>query len=194
MSARRDELLERSIDYLLAHGVANLSLRQLAQALGTSARMLIYHFGSRDGLIIAAMSEVRARFQTEHDRAFAARSSSARHPLLKFWASMTSPGNLRYVRLLLEVQILALQNPSAYACYLDLESTSWLDAVERVLAPKHRSRETALLCMAVVDGLLLSVLNSGDRRRATDALALFLAQLHGKRWPATRWGRGGGRR
>ena len=43
----RRRLLERAIDHVAAHGIADLSLRRLAEALGTSHRMLIHHFGSR---------------------------------------------------------------------------------------------------------------------------------------------------
>lgn len=179
MNERRTDLLRRVTDYLLANGVASLSLRRLAPDLGTSARMLVYHFGSRDGLITAAMDEVRARFQAAHEEAFARPRKRGRHPLLVFWDTLTSSANLPYVRLLLEVQVLALQDPNAYARYLDQTSTGWLDLIESKLALAIRSRAAATLCSAVVDGLVLEVLSTGDRRRATDALSLFLEQLHG---------------
>src|SRR5258706_10044550 len=63
MTERRDELLRRSRDYLLAHGVADLSLRPLAAAIGTSARLLVYHFGSKEALVTAVLDDVRHRFQ-----------------------------------------------------------------------------------------------------------------------------------
>ncbi len=48
---RRAELLEQVTDHVLAHGLIGLTLRPLARAVGTSDRMLIYHFGSRDELV-----------------------------------------------------------------------------------------------------------------------------------------------
>jgi AcrR family transcriptional regulator len=140
--------------------------------------MLTYHFRSRDGLVIAAMDQVRSRFQASHEAAFAAPRARAVHPLLVFWNFLTSSANLPYVRLLFEVQILALQNPRDYARYLDQTSASWLDVIERALAPAIRSRKTATLFSALVDGLLLDVLSTGDRRRATEALVLFLNSLY----------------
>src|SRR5215475_8768790 len=50
-SRRRQELTEATLDYVLRHGLIGLSLRPLAASLGTSDRMLIYHFGSKSGLI-----------------------------------------------------------------------------------------------------------------------------------------------
>lgn len=56
-SSTREDLLERVTDHVLEHGLIGLSLRPVAAAVGTSDRMLIYHFASRDALV----SEVVAR-------------------------------------------------------------------------------------------------------------------------------------
>src|SRR5262249_7968128 len=66
MQAKRDpkrkaKLLSKVADYLLRTGISDLSLRPAAAALGTSARMLIYYFGSREQMLIEAMAEIRAR-------------------------------------------------------------------------------------------------------------------------------------
>lgn len=58
---RRDELLNAAAAYLLRHGVAGMSLRPMAAAIGTSARLLIYHFGTKDQLLIEAMGVIRAQ-------------------------------------------------------------------------------------------------------------------------------------
>lgn len=177
MTDRRTHLLDEATAYMIDNGVAKLSLRPLAAELGTSARMLVYHFGSKDELIIAVVSEVRARFQAALERAFARPRSPAGHPLLRFWETLIEPANLGYARLLYEVQILAVQDPRAWGRYLEQTSTSWLEAIERTLRPALRSRTTATLCQAVVDGLLLDVLSTGERERATEALLAFLERL-----------------
>src|SRR5215216_6725514 len=56
----RDRLLAAAIDYVLANGFSNFSLRQLAAAIGTSHRMLIYYFGSKEGLLVAVIRSVEA--------------------------------------------------------------------------------------------------------------------------------------
>ena len=58
---RRDELAEAACDYALEHGVIGLSLRPLAAAIGTSDRMLVYHFGSRDALIAEILERSTTR-------------------------------------------------------------------------------------------------------------------------------------
>ena len=58
MSSPRDELLARCVAWFAEHGVGDTSLRTLAAAVGTSHRMLIYHFGSREGLLAAVVESV----------------------------------------------------------------------------------------------------------------------------------------
>ena len=51
MGDRRQVLAEGATDYVLEHGLLDLSLRPLAAALGTSDRMLLYHFGDKLNLV-----------------------------------------------------------------------------------------------------------------------------------------------
>ena len=57
----RARLRDRAVDYVLSHGVWDLSLRPLAKAIKTNARMLIYHFGSREGLMREILAGLRER-------------------------------------------------------------------------------------------------------------------------------------
>jgi AcrR family transcriptional regulator len=181
MTERREELIEKALDDFLEHGLAGLSLRPLAGRIGTSARLLVYHFGSKDGLIAAVMDEVRVRTQ----KSFAV---SAAHPskragksvMREFWNWMTHPANVRHMRLLFEVQVLALQNPAVYARYLEGVSSSWLELIEGSMPPSKERRGIATLCVAVIDGLLLEYLSTGDRRRTTNALDLFSRMMAGR--------------
>jgi AcrR family transcriptional regulator len=56
---RREELLERSYAYVRAHGISELSLRPLASAVGSSPRVLLFLFGSKDGLVKALLARAR---------------------------------------------------------------------------------------------------------------------------------------
>ena len=55
------ELLEKVTDHVLEHGLIGLSLRPVAAAVGTSDRMLIYHFTSRDALVSAVVGRATER-------------------------------------------------------------------------------------------------------------------------------------
>src|SRR3954465_3588358 len=54
----RGRLLEAAIEHIATRGVSDLSLRELAAAVGTSHRMLIHHFGGREGLLVAVVQAV----------------------------------------------------------------------------------------------------------------------------------------
>jgi AcrR family transcriptional regulator len=99
-SQRRQDLLEASIDYILEKGVANLSLRPLAAQVGSKARLLIYHFHSKDSLVANAMIVVRDRVQ----KAFATvvkrdKKSTAPEIVRAFWLWATASQHERSLRL-----------------------------------------------------------------------------------------------
>ena len=103
-SQRREDLLNASIEYLLENGVADLSLRPLAAKIGSKARLLVYHFDSKDGLITDAMLVVRERVREN----FAALVSNSRNRkpsqiVQAFWAWATSRQHERYLRLYWEL-------------------------------------------------------------------------------------------
>jgi AcrR family transcriptional regulator len=176
-SQRREDLLEASIEYMLENGVADLSLRPLAAKVGSKARLLVYHFGSKDRLITDAMIVVRDRVQ----RNFAALVDNGRgrrpsQMVEAFWHWATSKEHERYLRLFFEVHGLALQNPKHYGRYLEGAITSWVEMVASILPAalaKNERRALATLAVSTAVGLLLDYLTSGDRKRTSEALAQF---------------------
>lgn len=172
MSDRRRELLLKCLDFFLSHGLADLSLRPLADHAGTSARMLVYHFGSREGLVMAVLEEAQGRVRDRFTEMAA--DPPADEPFMRvFWRAITGPEILPLLRLAFEVQVLALQNPGAYARFQERLSASWLSSIEAALPPSPDRRIMATLCSAVFDGLLLELLATGDAERTEAALALF---------------------
>jgi AcrR family transcriptional regulator len=170
----RDRLLQRCFAYFLRHGVANLSLRPLAAAVGTSARMLLHYFGSKEALIAAVMEQVQAQLQGSfRELSDSKRGGRAKDLIVEFWRVLSAKTNQPSLRLLFEVQMLALQNPHRYRRYLGKTSRTWRRLIERALPKRKRNVLAATLYNAVVDGLLLELLSSGDLRRTSRALTLF---------------------
>jgi AcrR family transcriptional regulator len=180
-SQRREDLLNASIEYILERGVADLSLRPLAAKVGSKARLLIYHFGTKDSLVAEAMIVVRDRVQ----KAFAAvvESGEGRAPsqiMRAFWLWATSRQHERYLRLFFEVHGLALQKPGSYGRYLEGAVTSWMEMMASVLPAKmSRQRRQALATLAVstVVGLLLDYLSSRNKKRTSEALDSFASNF-----------------
>jgi AcrR family transcriptional regulator len=174
---RREVLLDATIEYMLKHGVADLSLRPLAAKVGSKARLLIYHFRSKDSLVSEAMIVVRDRVQ----KAFAAmvengRGHTASQIVRAFWRWATSKQHERYLRLFFEVHGLALQKPARYGRYLEGAVSTWVEMMATVLPGTialSRRRALATLVVSSVVGLFLDYLSSGDKRRCSQALEIF---------------------
>ena len=188
MAPRKQEILDATIVYLLKHGLADLSLRPLAAAAGTSARLLIYHFGSREQLLAEVLDALHSRLR----ESFAEVSAREEHepPLRTFWNWATSRRNFRSLRLLYELQILAAQNPDTYGRYLTRNSRDWVELVRTAIPPAERTDAMATLLVAVFDGLFLELMSTGDRKRTTAALDEFIRVVRRARSSGTRAKRG----
>jgi AcrR family transcriptional regulator len=175
METRKQQLVDAAIDYLLAHGLADLSLRPLATGIGTSARLLIYHFESKEGMLAEVLEAMQSRLRVSFIAMTRAPARPGGEPLIMtFWKWATSRKQLPYLKLSYELQILAARNPAAYAKYLKRHSVDWLELIEHTLPPHERDPAMSTLLGAVFDGLFLELMSTGDRKRTTQALARFI--------------------
>ncbi|NED96716.1 TetR/AcrR family transcriptional regulator [Phytoactinopolyspora alkaliphila] len=175
----RDRLLVAAIEYVAQHGIRERSLREIASALGTSHRMLIYHFGSKEGLlteVVRAMeSQQRAVFdELADDDAAPAEVARA------FWRRLAHPDLWPHERLFFEMYGRAVQGDPGAAAILDGLIDPWIEPLAASLARAgftvEDARVHARLGLAVARGLLLDLLATGDRAAADDAMELFISR------------------
>ena len=137
--------------------------------------MLLHYFGSKEALIAEVMEQVQHRLQSSFQQLLDRAGNDVSEAfLVDFWNTLAAKANRPSLRLLFEVQMLALQNPKRYRRYLTRTSASWRQLIERVLPRKGNGAATATLYNAVVDGLLLELLATGDLRRTSNALRIFI--------------------
>ena len=172
-------LREQAVDYVISHGAADLTLRPLAKALKTNARMLMYHFGSREGLMQEILAGLRERGEALVQEWF----GKAKTPptlvefLLMYWQRMSEPEMRAVVRLIFELYALALRDPRSYPGVLTDPVRAWRTLEVRTgRTPKIREAEATLL-LAATRGLMLDLCATGDRRRVTQALNLLTRLL-----------------
>ncbi|HUN71972.1 MAG TPA: TetR/AcrR family transcriptional regulator [Steroidobacteraceae bacterium] len=171
---RKQELVQAAIGYLREHGIADLSLRPLAAAAGTSARLLIYHFGSKEGLLAEVLAALQGQLRDSFAEVSAHAQGRGEAPITGFWRWGTARRNFASLRLLYELQILAAQNPQSYGRYFESNSRQWIELVQSVLPAAERTAAFATLLVAVFDGLFLELMSTGDRRRTGEALDEFV--------------------
>ncbi|MGH3487575.1 MAG: TetR/AcrR family transcriptional regulator [Actinopolymorphaceae bacterium] len=204
-SPARDRLLAAAVEHVAATGVNNLSLRQLAAAIGTSHRMLVYHFTSKRGLLVEvvraverqqrdALAELRrdldagactyAAVGVDADVGSAA-DGTAVELGLRFWRRLTDPVLGPQERLFFEIYGHALQGDPVCAPFLDEVVSAWLDTItvlmRRLGVGEAAAPAQARVALAVTRGLLLDLLTTGDREGVDAAMAAFMATYAGPR-------------
>jgi AcrR family transcriptional regulator len=176
--SKRDELAEQATDYALDHGLIGLSLRPLAAELGTSDRMLIYHFGSKDALVaevLAVSCDRSVRTVRELPP-----SPSVRQAVIDLWEAWEAPQLLRCQRLYVEAAALGLFGKEPYATSVRATNDVWLAEIVAHLERSgagDQSERLATLVDAAFNGILLDRPLEGDKesRKIVEDLADALA-------------------
>lgn len=178
---RRTALLDSAVEYVLAHGLGDLSLHRLAHELGTSVGMLVHWFGTREALVAAVLASIRRR-QREAIRGWAreARPRTLAEAVREHWRWLTADAQEPYLRLVFEIHGLALQHPSQYPGFNEHAVRDWLASLDELVeltgTPPGR-RPDATLVLATVRGLLLDLISTGERERVHAAFERFAAAL-----------------
>ncbi|MER7441450.1 TetR/AcrR family transcriptional regulator [Micromonospora avicenniae] len=178
-SGRREELLESAYRYALRCGLADLSLRPLATAIGSSPRVLLFLFGSKDGLIrellararreeLALLDEVRSDPEGG-DPATVVRAT---------WRWLIAPAHRPLLTLWLEAYARSLVDPRGpWAGFARQTVDDWLTVLAG--SPDHEgtadARAERTLTLAVLRGVLLDLLATGDIDRTTAAVERHLS-------------------
>ncbi|MGE0309764.1 MAG: TetR/AcrR family transcriptional regulator [Acidimicrobiia bacterium] len=170
----RQHLLEAAIDYVANHGLTDLSLRQLAGELGTSHRMLIHHFGSKEGLRIAIVHEVEVRQRTILETVVPDPTLSLEDSMRAWWRHLSDPSLWPNEKLFFELYGQALQGRSAMSGFLDGIVDNWVGPAaamaEAMGVPADEARAYARLGVAVTRGLLLDLLATENRAEVDAAM------------------------
>ena len=157
-SAREVELLERSYAYVLEHGLSDLSLRPLAAAIGSSPRVLLFLFGSKDELVRRLLARAR---EDELDGPV---------DVHRVWAWLSDPAHAGLLRLWTEAYARSLVDPAGpWGDFARATVADWLGILGDEPEP------TAVL--ALLRGAMLDLLATGDRKRVDRAVAAGLKAL-----------------
>ncbi|NES16500.1 MULTISPECIES: TetR/AcrR family transcriptional regulator [Micromonospora] len=183
-SARQVELLEAAYQYVLDHGLADLSLRPLATAIGSSPRVLMFLFGNKDGLVRALLARARTDELAILDRL----GQAGQEPIGlvpaadRVWAWLAVDEHRPLLRLWVEAYGRSLVEPDgAWAGFARATVHDWLAVLAACQPqPERDSQEGATrrtLALAVLRGALLDLLATGEHRRITTAVRHQLALL-----------------
>lgn len=175
------KLLEAAVDLLLCEGLGDTSMRVIAARIGTSHRMLNYHFGSADGFWDAVLATARRRQQEAFKRLVDLGSAP---DLPSFWMNYSAPAQLPMGRLMFEVFGRMLSDSANSEALIEPMFLSWLDVLypllmQRFSCDEQQARALARLQVAVLRGLLMDLLATGDAAGTQRAIDLFDAMQAG---------------
>lgn len=182
-SPRQTELLEAAYRYALEHGIADMSLRPLAAAIGSSPRVLVFLFGNKDGLVRALLARARADELTMLDRLGAATDGAPvglATAVEHVWEWLAAKEHRPLLRLWAEAYTRSLVEPDgAWAGFAASTVEDWLAVLAQCQPPRERrSKEGAVrrtLALAVLRGALLDLLATGAERRTGAAVQQYIA-------------------
>jgi AcrR family transcriptional regulator len=170
----KQRLLDACTDHALEHGLPD-RLEPLAAAAGTSTRMLIYHFGTRDALLRAVLGHARQRQLDVFGGLLRARPGEPYTVTLSHaWTAMTGPDGQPFLRMFGQLRESATQQ--LWPGFRRTATTDWLEP----LADGLRSighQDLATLVLAVIRGLLMDLDATADTTRTDQAFHRFLGTL-----------------
>ena len=181
-SARRTELLAAAYQYALTNGLAEYSLRPLAAAIGTSPRVLLFLFGSKDGLTRALLARAREQELAALEAVRGQPGSDLAQVAREVWAWLTDPSHRALMVLWFEGYARSLlSEPGPWHRFARETVTDWLGLLAENQAGARRTsaagQDERTLLLAVLRGALLDVLATGDVDRVRRAVESHLGTL-----------------
>jgi AcrR family transcriptional regulator len=182
-SPRREELLELAYRYALEHGVADISLRPLATAVGSSPRVLLFLFGSKAGLVQALLARARQDELALLERARAGSAGAPRRDPVavtaELWSWLAADEHQSLLKLWVEGYARSLiDSDGPWAGFAATTVEDWLDLLGEVTADAGERT----LILAVLRGALLDLLATGELERVSAAVDRQLALMRGAPW------------
>jgi AcrR family transcriptional regulator len=176
-SSRRTELFDASYAYVLDHGLNALSLRPLAAAIGSSPRVLLYLFGSKENLLRELLARARREQIAQMTSALNAVGGNDEFDefAARLWNWLSAPEQRAMVRLTYEAFMLSLsREPGPWAGFAGESARDWLDLLidAQPHVPRAAAEARATRVLATIRGLLIDLLACGDSERVAAAARL----------------------
>jgi AcrR family transcriptional regulator len=185
----KQRLVDAVIEHFAADGLADQSLRRIADAIGSSHRMLLYHFGSKEGLLLQVVRAVEERTRVQLSAVGETAVGPTDELVRAMWDYVADPELAGFERLFFALYARALQGDASAQPLLHDDIEHWLGVnaalSETAGIPAAATRAHARLGLAVVRGLLLDLLATGDRAGVDEALETFARSYAGRWWEPT---------
>jgi AcrR family transcriptional regulator len=173
---KKEELLERCLAVAIEVGALDTSINAIAKRIGTSGRMLVYHFGSKHELErqLIGLLETRLRERLWSFQGVSLEGADClAQPLIEMWRHLTSQEMHGLLKLTMELNQRAIQGDSETQRFLEQESQKWVDSLFNLTNDKT----TALSLFHLFQGAILDFLTTGNAQRGQQTIQAFTETL-----------------
>lgn len=173
---KKEELLERCLAAAIEIGALDSSINAIAKRIGTSGRMLVYHFGSKHELERQTISLLETRLREKlwsFQGVPLEEADGLAEALLEMWKHLTSPEMHGLLKLTMELNQRAIQGDSETQRFLEQESQQWVDS----LSSLTNDKTTALSLFHLFQGAILDFLTTGNEQRGQQTIKAFTETL-----------------
>jgi AcrR family transcriptional regulator len=174
----RQRLLDAAIEHVAESGFSDLSLRALATALGTSHRMLIHHFGSKEGLWVEIVRAVEQRQRDILGDLLPDPDAPFGEAMRAWWRHISDPSLWPNERLFFEIYGQAIQRRAHTTDVLDGIVDDWVEPIAELSVARGIPHDVAVaharLGVAVTRGLLLDLVATGEVEAVDAAMEAFI--------------------
>ncbi|WP_231965565.1 MULTISPECIES: TetR/AcrR family transcriptional regulator [Mycobacteriaceae] len=180
--AKREALLAAAGVVLARTGVVDTSLRTLAAEMGTSARMLVYYFGSKEQLILEVMiRQQRAAIPETDDLELPVSIEAHRQWCFEDWHACTRGERRDTLRVVLQVFGAACGLDSPYREYtwdtLSLLTRNSQARLEALGMPTHVAETRSRIALAAFQGFIIEYFTADDPAHVDDTFARFVDEF-----------------
>jgi AcrR family transcriptional regulator len=179
---KRDELVAAAAAVLARTGVIDTSLRTLAAELGTSARMLIHYFGSKEQLILEVLArQQRAVIPDTADVELPTSIEAHRAWCLQDWWACTRGEKSDTNRIVEQVFGAACGRDSPYRAYtaqtLNLLTRNSQTRLEGLGMPTRVAETRSRIALAAFQGFIIEYFTAEDPAGIDDTFARFVDEF-----------------
>lgn len=174
----RERLMQSAIEHVIKNGMGDFSVRGVATAIGTSHRVLSYHFGSREEFLREIMNSLEKKHAEELVAIENRSDFDADDALLRTWDYFTQPSIFPYTRVAMELVVWGMRETPGGATQYSGLGKAWseplLEFSRRSGVPPEQAEMDAHIALAMLRGLLFEFAATGDRDGPRAVLAEFV--------------------
>ncbi|QUS62515.1 TetR/AcrR family transcriptional regulator [Synechocystis sp. PCC 7338] len=173
---KKAELIEKCLEVAIEAGALDASINAIAKRIGTSGRMLIYHFGSKQELErqVIARLELRLREQLQSlQNTAVADANTIAESLPAMWRQFTTPEMQGWLKLTMDLNLRAMQGDTETQQFLERENQQWIESLTTLTGDEAVARSLFHL----FQGATLDFLTTGNAERGEQSIQSFLATL-----------------